>query len=137
MKYLILLFVSLTFWACPEDPNEPDRILTYINNSNQPVIFNFIYSTLNDTSISAINFPLTIENTEGLKAEPSTSIQQKELIYRLLKKYPDNFLTLFIFNADTIAQVPWAKIVERESKLRVEQYNLEQLEALNWTITYP
>jgi hypothetical protein len=85
-----------------------------------------------------VKFPsvLTIGNTDRtIKALGSKKIGGD--FKRYLKEKPDLLFTLYLLSQDTIAQVPWEEIVARESKLRITQYSLEDLKALNWTITYP
>ena len=54
-----------------------------------------------------------------------------------LNDYQDDILMLYLFSRDTIEQVSWDRIVDEYLILRRYDLTLEDLEDINWTITYP
>ena len=82
---------------------------------------------------------------------PDTLLKQSEYPpagYKILKHSEEEIpatplfdmnktLIIFIFDADTIENVPWDTIVKNYYILKRYEVTEQDLENLNWTITYP
>jgi len=51
--------------------------------------------------------------------------------------YPDKKTRVYIFSLDTLNKYTWKEIKKRSNYLRRYELSREDLDSLNWTITYP
>lgn len=55
----------------------------------------------------------------------------------IIKEQPENKLSIYFFNADTINQYEWQEIKQGYKVMERRDLSLEDLEGMKWTITYP
>jgi hypothetical protein len=140
MKATQLLFFALAvlgLQGCPLDDDEPDAILTLNNSSDKSIVFYKEYKQPADTSIATIAFSLTGENTVERTVASNSFAEIPGPYKSLFQQLPDRVLMLYIFSKDTINQVPWQEIVDRNLLLRRFELTEQDLDRLDWQIEYP
>jgi hypothetical protein len=55
----------------------------------------------------------------------------------IIKQQPEDVLSIYFFNADTINQYEWSEIKQGNKVMERRELSLEDLQGMNWTITYP
>ena len=114
--------------------NKNNQILTIKNNSDQNLLY-----------VSSFLYPDT--TLKCCPPERGTDEYYRWLIKansKLVNEncYKDFFITydtmdIFLFNVDTLYTVPWDTINKNYMILIRYDLSLEDLERLNWTVTYP
>jgi hypothetical protein len=103
--------------------NNSDRIIYFYNSDIYP-----------DTTISFEYNPI---NSIGYRVNPGVTESN-----RIRGTWEDKFqyidtLMIFIFDEETLQIVPWDTIQEKYMILKRYDLSLEDLQGMNWTITYP
>jgi hypothetical protein len=75
----------------------------------------------------------------GYKTLPHTAnvIQSRDCFEDFMNKVQVDTIMIFIFDAKIIETVPWDTIRTKYLVLKRYDLNLQDLQRLNWTITYP
>jgi hypothetical protein len=125
---LLIIFVSLTFYNCPELQH---RYIYIKNNSDKPIYSGLSYS-YPDTSLKKIS---QVPGNNGNISHKISTGEQSILP-------ADNFaynttMQVFIFDADIIEKQPWDSIMAHYWVLKRYQITESNMEKANWTITYP
>jgi len=55
----------------------------------------------------------------------------------IIKQQPENVLSIYFFNTDTIEKYGWNKIKQGNKVMQRREISLEEMQSMNWTITYP
>jgi hypothetical protein len=55
----------------------------------------------------------------------------------IVKEQPEGKLSIYFFNSDTINSYDWAQIKDGNRVMKRIDLSVEELENMNWTITYP
>ncbi len=138
-KTLILIFAFvLIAVSCGKDNfNGYDNRLHILNNSNISIYF-APFDSYPDTSLygrgvvptsSAITYKVSAHTTEKL----SVNCCWEDIISDL----PCDTLMLFIFDAKVLETTPWDTVKAKYLVLKRYDLSLQDLEDMNWTITYP
>lgn len=131
---LILLACFLVCNTCGKDGDKHDSIV-FVNNSN-----NDIYVCGDDWSYpdTAINFANPSLGGDSYRVAAKTSGDP----LRLRDTYEGRFgqidkIMFFVFDAQVLENTPWDTVKAKYKVLERYDLSLEDLERLNWTITYP
>jgi hypothetical protein len=138
---IIIAFVLLTLtMGCPEDLRQ--NIIAYLeikNNSANDIVYLPWYlekNYVNDSIFSPKVIPW--DNIGNYTLRPGTygTYGIKE-VTRDKMEYDIN-LVIFIFNSDTLSQVPWERIARENIILkRVDFHSWQELEDCNFEVAYP
>lgn len=138
MKYIALLFFCFTLLSstCEKNKDEEIQRLKVKNNSSNTIYTK--YSTqYPDTSLSIITDPTKVP---PLYKIPPNSIQEtyykapSEGIFKTMKS---DVLLVFIFDAETLESTPWDTVVANYLILKRYELTLQELNDMNWIVTYP
>jgi hypothetical protein len=133
---IIILFLPLFFGSqCHKD--ECHENILFINNSNIPLYI------LGDS-----NYPDTLSFSscggfiKDLKVNAQSSSNyplERRSCYESLFGYEikSNILMVYVFNADTVDNNSWSYIIDNYKVLYRYELTLEDLQRMNWTVTYP
>jgi hypothetical protein len=137
---VLLIFIGLTmlvfFSSCPPKEFPMDGGLKFENNSNETVIYAFYVSE-------------TFENTEnnywgGQYTSKNVILPNSYLIREFsIERERASFKNLpqkryYLFNLDSVKTIPWERIRDERIILKEVIFNSwEEMEACNFTITYP
>ncbi len=126
---LLILLVPLVLSRCEPVPK---KYAIWIKNNSFADIQFHISEVYPDTTLPA-NKPVLIVVESGIEYPRDKSRPWKEFIENL----PSDTLSVFIFDSDTIKSVNWDDIQKEYSVLKRYDLSIENLEMLDWTITYP
>lgn len=129
MKRNILVIISIVLFSTNcEKLVDRGYFIEVQNNSNDTV---WCYSSYNypDTTLAA-NKPLL----QMIKPKLYTKLESKEKWEDLL---PKDTIIIFILSEDTVEKYSWDKIRNNYNILKRCDLSLEDLQDMNWTITYP
>ncbi|NOQ27300.1 MAG: hypothetical protein GQ564_18215 [Bacteroidales bacterium] len=131
----LFLFLSV-FWACPDEGNNLDLIITIENNSPDDIISYTYNSNPLDTSLIE-KFPwYHIEDVIIKKNTQSKKAYSSELLRDLFAN--GGWEHYYLFNYDTVKNVQWNRIKEEYIVAkRIDFNNWEDMKICNFTITYP
>lgn len=123
----ILLPVLLALLSCERDY----KTINYMNNSNLTVTMAYS-KNYPDTSLANVIFD--IENI----APHTKRISGMDNGWG--SEFNDNefgILNFFVLNTAIIDNTPWDTIVKYHMVLKRFEYTVQDMDSLNWTITYP
>lgn len=141
MKYfrILFLFTLLLFlFGCPDKDTEMDSDITIINRSNQSLIMWTDFEAYPDTTIHVGSNPFDEVIRDRFTIKPNSTYKQKANWRSSFNRNSSRkYLMIFLFDTSVLDTVAWSKI--REDYLIAKRYELtlQQLDSLNWTITYP
>jgi len=138
MKNLLFVFCFIVFNAstCVMDGDKvpPDDAFLFVeNNSSMDILF--VLSFDNDTLLKEFRFlkdNVQMELATILAYKKSKDIGcEKEFLLK------GGIYNLFLFDKQTVIEQPWDTIVKNNMILKRYDLSLEDLNSMNWTITYP
>jgi hypothetical protein len=138
MKYLAILFMGMILVSatCSND-NDKDchNTITIVNNSDKDIYFSPSARypdtlTLYPNPASAGDYYKVEKNTIGKDL-------YRDCIEYKFKAIPSGIIMFYIYDAQTIETVPWDTVVKKYLILKRYDLSLEDLQRMNWTITYP
>lgn len=139
MKYLkfVLLFLIL-FYSCayPDRDPAPDSTVFFVNNSDKSLLEYSVTNYYPDTLICTDGNPFA-RLVKLFVIEPYFTSKRGTCWRSYLSKSSIGVMTIFLFDKAVVDTVPWDKIREDYLVAKRYEYTLEQLDSLNWTITYP
>lgn len=123
-------------------------LLMFCNFSCEPLVDHVYRIWLKDNSEKGFvflvnyNYPDTLISNEydkliGVPANKRVPYDSKEKWEEVFKGLPADTLTIFIFDGDTVASYEWEYIRNEYKILRRYDLSLQDLERLEWTVTYP
>ena len=135
MKYLTVLFLGIILVSatCSNDNENCHYKVTIVNNSDK-VIYFYPSSRYPDTLTLYPN-PTTSGNyfkIEKLSSKEDIYHSCVEGKFSITSKY-----MYFIYDAQTLETTPWDTVVKKYMILKRYDLSLEDLQRVNWTITYP
>lgn len=138
-------FIMLLFIGCPEEFPEHDLTIQIKNNANETIVFFAPISSIGKTSKN-VDTTLTKEFPWG----DATNIANENIIkpysmgletyftYHIQDVLKRGFMHYYIFNYDSLISIPWERIRDEYIVAkRVDFDTWEELEAVDFTITYP
>lgn len=138
LKLVLLAPVSfLAFSISCENLSEKWYTIKIENNSNKQIIVSagcgrYGLTSYPDTLLPDLEPSLLSVNAHDYN-DLSNSIAWEDII----KKQPEDVLSIYFFNADTIIQFEWAEIKKGNKVMERRDLSLEDLQGMDWTITYP
>ena len=137
LKFIPLALLVLTLFGCPDKDPNPDSTITIVNRSDKTLLFYFYDQFYPDTTLQKLDNPFD-ETIKQFAIKPN-SIEKRDDLWRsyLSKPTSTGVMTIFLFDKAIVDTVAWDKIREDYLVAKRYEYTLEQLDSLNWTITYP
>jgi hypothetical protein len=135
MKNIFIVFLCLITLSSTCKKDEEDLKLRVRNNSNSTIYMSW-GTWYPDTSFSRILNP--IRNPQYSKIEPQ-SLQDNHYNSPTNSLFNENMDTLmiFIFDANIVENKNWDTIVKNYMILKRYDLSLQDLEDMDWTVTYP
>jgi hypothetical protein len=136
-KLILLTTTILTILTGCDKRNilggEDDRLL--IKNNSDKDIYTYAQSNYPDTSISSYNPSFSKENYLVL------AHSEKRLISRsweqdIIRGQSDT-LMIFLYDAQVLDSILWDTVKTNYLVLKRYDLSLQDLESMNWTVTYP
>jgi len=127
---LFLLAIIHVSISCSHDANCHLRI-SVVNNSDKAIYYHF-----------SARFPDTSLNYNPVFNLGSKIISHQSEVYSARQCIESEFnittkFMCFIWDAQTLETVPWDTILQNYLILKRYDLTLQDLDSLNWTITYP
>lgn len=141
MKKILKLFISIisiiSLTGCPEDFPENDAAIELINNSDEVIVWYHISHVFSsDTSKLSESFPWG--DVEKKKIEKGTSYSYEIYSGSVKDLLKEGYLQFYFLNYDSVTTIPWERIRDENIILKKVYFETwEDLEACNFTITYP
>ena len=135
-KLILLTTLSLFLFGCPDSEGDADSTITFVNKSDKTILDyskSFIYP---DTAIVMGTSPFD-EKVKQFAIKPNSTYKKEDNWKSYLSKSKSGVMTIFLFDKAVVDTVPWNKIREDYLILKRYELTLQQLDSLNWTITYP
>lgn len=137
ITFLISVFIYFLLIAttCNKEDVNCHKHILIVNNSYNAIYFDY-----------SLNYPDTITlypnpslDPDYFKIEGNSS---KKDIYRdciedNLLTNPEETIMYFIYDAHTLETIPWDTVVKNYMILKRYDLHLEDLQAMDWIITYP
>lgn len=134
----MLPIVFLLCTACPEEEEPADYFLVLANNSAIPIVYYFDYTHYKE------NDTIFWYGEDLFRDMGRNTIQPAEK--KELEMYNDNLkyhfklgsINYYFFDREVVDSLNWQEISEKYLVLkRVTVNSIEQLDSMNWEITYP
>ncbi|MDA3952622.1 MAG: hypothetical protein PF485_03180 [Bacteroidales bacterium] len=135
--YIVSVILLFSLTGCPEELPEHDEAIVLLNNSEEDIVWYFI------------NHHVSSDTTQLVESTPWRDIETKKILIGTSYFYEiysgsikdllnEGFLQFYFLNYDTVLTVPWEQIREENIILKKVYFETwEDLEACNFTITYP
>jgi hypothetical protein len=139
MKYFKILLIALLHSilvssSCKKESSYYDYRLKVVNNSKDMIYADF-YQSYPDTTLSSNSH----FDGEILKARPNDTITlirggswENAFSSDITEK-----LMVYVFDAEIIEDTPWDTVKANYMVLKRYDLSLQELEKMNWTISYP
>lgn len=138
-----MAFFFMLLPGCKENKDDCEKSITIINNSVNQIYAHESYS-YPDSLVFADRFPnpITVNYPYGIgpgsQNDAAVSVNGRDSINYIMsssKICPSGLIMVYIFDADSLASKTWAN----DPNLILRRYDLtiDDLNAMNWTITYP
>ena len=135
MKSYYLLPLLLLLTGCPDKDEKPEYHLNIHNNSSIDILYGYdkLYP---DTSLWDTN-PFTELNIDDFTIIAGDTAREGFFAEEFEQLEPNGKIRLFLFEKEQISSLPWDTV--RKNYLVLDRYflNLDDLENIDWTITYP
>lgn len=137
VKILMFILLISNFYKCEKTMEK--RYAIYLENKSTHSIGCYLglggdYGTMYpDTTLPSDNQYVINGIKEGTRYIYDSGIKWEEIF----EKLPQDTLSVFIFHTDTLNKYTWEKVRDDYMILKRYDMSLEDLESLNWTITYP
>jgi hypothetical protein len=139
-KMIILLIVSISFLTLSnscENLMEKWYTIKIQNDSN-----NRFFVSAGCERYGLFSYPDTLLPTSKpslLSVSPNDYNNLRSMIKweEIIKEQPENKLSIYFFNADTIDKYEWPEIKTGYKVMKRFDLSLEDFQGMNWTITYP
>lgn len=131
-KTVKLLFITICLLSCePLSHKHAEGSLKFVNNSDNTLRFyeSYLYP---DTVIPQIKPDLYY-----VGPKISEFIYLDETVEKVFEDLPQDILSIYVFDEDTVNTYEWVQIKEGYKILIRYDLSLEDLEQMNWTIIYP
>lgn len=137
IKYLVSIILLISLTGCPESFPEDDGTIELINNSDEDIVWLFIgHFITSDTSRLFESY--TWGELEDSKIAKKTTYSYSIYTVSIKEVLDEGFLQFYFLNYDTVLTVPWERIRDENIILKKVYFETwEDLEACNFTITYP
>lgn len=140
--YLFILIFSILFLlGCPDyDKFRPDSKIIFENNSEKRLLYDVNFYGYPDTSLVNSNpFSDKTQKEISMIQPYSKKIVDTDLKKGFISNEISSRIMIFLFDTDTIEQVPWEKIKATYNILRRYDVSKEDFEKANWEleIAYP
>jgi hypothetical protein len=143
INLILLINIALTYISCnPFDINKNDDLKVF-NNSDTRVYFDW-RSEYPDTTLNKTD-PQWVGPYNSLPWSENGLNPNETKVIRLRGSWEDCFadnipsdtIMVYIIDADVLENVYWDTIVKNYMILKRYDLSLQDLEDMNWTITYP
>lgn len=136
-KAFSLTFICIIFFAatCNSEDEDCHKSIDIINNSGDAIYFDY-----------SLSYPDTLTLYPNPSLDPGyfriPENSSKKDVYRgciesKLMTNSEGKIMYFIYDATTLETVPWDTVVKNYMILKRYDLSLEDLQGMNWTITYP
>jgi hypothetical protein len=140
LRYIYLFFtipicMLLLATTCNKEDENCHKHINIVNNSDGDIYYSLSF-----------RYPDTITLYPNPTSDPHTSLidknSEKKDISRScfeanIKLNSEGKIMYFIYNANTLETVPWDTVVKYYMILERYDLSLEDLESMDWTLTYP
>ena len=138
LRFVLVCMGYVIFCGCPGDIDEPDSTIILVNNSNETIFYYLEYRLPGDTSLATIArsefIPEEVMNNSIL----SNSIDEESGPWKsIFDQLPNHLMVIYLFSRDTVEQVPFQAIVDRNLVLRRYELTEADLDSLSWRVEYP
>lgn len=130
----ILILLTLIATSCRKDYN--DIRLNFVNNSDIPIYVSTCDS-YKDTNYVYVNY-YPVNNPDKYKIQPNETKSPISPIGTWERVYEEQeMLAFYVFDAYILETTPWDTVKSKYLVLKRYDLSFEDLEKMNWTITYP
>ncbi|NOQ27301.1 MAG: hypothetical protein GQ564_18220 [Bacteroidales bacterium] len=137
IKLGIVIFSMFLLCGCPDELPMDDAFIKIVNNSGDNIVWSYLSNTTAiDTSILSESLPWRNLNDYIIYAG-ETYIQafNKEGFISILE---NGWYQYYLFSYDSLITIPWERIRDENIILKKVYFETwEEMEACNFTITYP
>jgi hypothetical protein len=112
-------------------PVEREDCITFFNSSDKSVYIIVSY-TYPDTLISNDY----LQNVKS-QDEECIAMEYPKEDFKFFKELPSDTLCVFVFSRDTILKYGWIHVYYQYMIMKRYELSKQDLEEMNWTITYP
>jgi hypothetical protein len=137
VKIIMVMLLLSNFYKCEKAMD--NRYAVYLeNNANHPIgcyfglggNFGTMYP---DTTLPKSNQYIINEIKASSRSIYDSGIKWEEIFEDL----PQDTMSVYIFHTDTLNKYTWEEVRNGYMILKRYDLSLEDLESMNWTITYP
>ena len=130
----LFTLLILTFTSCRKDYY--DTRLDFVNNSDSPIYVS-VCDFYKDTAYVFVNY-YPGNAPDKYKIQPYETKSSIKPIGTWERVYEEqDTLAFYVFDAEVLETTPWDTVKANYMILKRYDLSLQDLESMNWTITYP
>lgn len=137
IKVLYLTFICMIFFAatCNHEDENCHKSIDIINNSDDAIYFD--YSLSYPDTLTLYPNPSLDPGYFKIAGHSSQNDINRDCFEGTLITNPEGKIMYFVYDATTLETTPWDTVVKYYMVLKRYDLSLEDLQGMNWTITYP
>jgi len=136
MKTFVLLLVSLIM-LCSTCENKKDEPKMRIKNNTKEAIYASWHTQYPDTGLTYLTNPTLNTHINKVLSNSLQESHYKAPSEGIFETMKSDVLLVFIFDAATLESTPWDTVVANYLILKRYELTLQDLENMNWIVTYP
>jgi len=138
----IILIVTFLFLnhACGDKEENCHKTITFKNETTDTLYVTSSYEFPDTTTFAGIPNPALNPNfTKVLPNESNTQVLWGRDCIELAFKdlIPSDTMMIYVFDAQVLETTPWETVKDNHLLLKRYDLSLDDLQKMNWTITYP
>ena len=140
LRFINVIF-TITVWmvllasSCNKEDENCHKRINIINNSDSDIYYylSFRYPDTITLDPNPTSDPYTFRIEHNSEKESSL----RRCFEGAINANPEGIIMYFIYDASTLETVPWDTVVKNYLILKRYDLSLEDLQGMDWTITYP
>jgi hypothetical protein len=137
IKLIIVSISALTLSNSCEDPMEKWYTIKIQNNTNKQVFVSAGCERYGLYSYPDTLLPTSEPSLLSVSPNDYNNLRSPIKWDDIIMKQPENKLSIYFFNADTLEKYEWTDIKHGYKIAERLDLSLEDLQETNWTLTYP
>lgn len=137
-KYSYTILILFLLYSCKLPVDYFGQQLRVLNESSDTIVYFTDERTFNP------EYPFMFDEVPDTALVGGVSIEPSGVFYDQIffpetyfDNYPDKKGKFYLFSLDTLKKYTWKEIKEKNNYLKRYDLSLDDLDSLNWTITYP
>lgn len=138
LELLLLAPISLlAFSVSCENLSEKWYTIKIENNTTKQIFVSAGCGRYGMTSYPDTILPVSKPSLLSVSSQDYNNLRSSIAWEDIIQQQSEDTLSIYFFNSDTISQYEWNEIKQGNKVMERRDFSLEDLQGMNWTVTYP